>query len=91
MHRDDNLRWVKSSYSGGSGTECVEVATVVGDVSVRDSKLPHRARIDIGASAWEDFVSALRLESWDQDRTGDTGVCPLVSPQPTPAGLAVHK
>jgi hypothetical protein len=32
--------WHKSSYSGGGGTECVEVAFPPELVSVRDSKNP---------------------------------------------------
>jgi hypothetical protein len=30
--------WRKSSYSGGSGGDCVEVGTVCGHVAVRDTK-----------------------------------------------------
>ncbi|MGH3188655.1 MAG: DUF397 domain-containing protein [Streptosporangiaceae bacterium] len=30
--------WRKSSYSGGSGGECVEVASASGHVAVRDTK-----------------------------------------------------
>jgi hypothetical protein len=30
--------WRKSSYSGGSGGQCVEVASVPGHVAVRDTK-----------------------------------------------------
>ncbi|WP_149263397.1 DUF397 domain-containing protein [Actinomadura sp. K4S16] len=42
MNRGDrrDLRWRKSSYSGGSGGECVEVAAGAGCVLVRDSKDP---------------------------------------------------
>lgn len=32
--------WTKSSYSGGSGTECVEVRPLSDSVGVRDSKDP---------------------------------------------------
>ncbi|WP_340559379.1 DUF397 domain-containing protein [Streptomyces sp. GSL17-111] len=35
--------WFKSSYSGGSGTECIEVAALACAVTaVRDSKVPWR-------------------------------------------------
>lgn len=36
----DRLRWRKSSYSGGTGGECVELAGVPGYVLFRDSKDP---------------------------------------------------
>ncbi|MEV7971082.1 DUF397 domain-containing protein [Sphaerisporangium sp. NPDC088356] len=35
------LKWYKSSYSGGNGGSCVEVAGLAGDrIAVRDSKNP---------------------------------------------------
>jgi hypothetical protein len=56
----EDIHWIKSSYSGGSGTECVEVAASAIDVAVRDSKDPHGPRIALRAPVWGDFVSALR-------------------------------
>jgi Domain of unknown function (DUF397) len=38
MIKNDTLRWRKSSYSGGGGNECIEVAEGLG--AVRDSKNP---------------------------------------------------
>ena len=32
------MNWRKSSYSGGNGAECIEVASPEGAVAVRDSK-----------------------------------------------------
>ncbi|MFF3322081.1 DUF397 domain-containing protein [Streptomyces sp. NPDC002889] len=58
MDRED-LQWFKSSYSGGSGTECVEVARPATVTAVRDSKAPHRARLSFSGPAWEDFVGAV--------------------------------
>lgn len=57
-----NVRWRKSSYSGGSGGEsCVEVATEVpGTVPVRDSKLKDSPVLLLTPSAWADFLDALR-------------------------------
>lgn len=59
MDRDD-LQWFKSSYSGGSGTECVEAATIPAGTVVRDSKEPSRALIRISRGAWEGFLGAIR-------------------------------
>ncbi|MEU3852713.1 DUF397 domain-containing protein [Streptomyces sp. NPDC029554] len=54
-------RWRKSSYSGGSGGNCLEVAgghpTVV---PVRDSKNPHGPKLVFRATAWAAFVANLK-------------------------------
>ncbi|MGW3955127.1 DUF397 domain-containing protein [Streptomyces sp. NPDC004752] len=50
------LSWVKSSYSGGEGGECLEVAATPGAVHVRDSKAPARAQLAFGASEWTAFI-----------------------------------
>jgi hypothetical protein len=48
--------WFKSSYSGGSGTECVETAFVPTGVLVRDSKRPVGPRVAVSAEAWGRFL-----------------------------------
>jgi hypothetical protein len=48
--------WRKSSYSGTNGGNCVEVASVVGDVAVRDSKDRDGARLAVPAAAWRAFM-----------------------------------
>ncbi|PTM91166.1 DUF397 domain-containing protein [Streptomyces spinosirectus] len=53
--------WFKSSYSGGSGTECVECAHVGEATLVRDSKKPEGPTMTVGHSAWTAFVHALGL------------------------------
>ncbi|MFJ5014396.1 DUF397 domain-containing protein [Streptomyces griseoluteus] len=57
-----NALWRKSSYSGGSGGEsCVEVADEVpGAVPVRDSKVEDSPVLLLSASAWADFLDAIR-------------------------------
>ncbi|MBO0918311.1 DUF397 domain-containing protein [Streptomyces laculatispora] len=57
-HEDD--RWFKSSYSGGSGTECVEVADLESSVGVRDSKRLDKTVIAVRPAAWAEFVASLR-------------------------------
>lgn len=52
--------WFKSSYSGANTSECVEVSASAMDIAVRDSKVPHGARLDIRPAAWGEFVDALR-------------------------------
>ncbi|OON76959.1 DUF397 domain-containing protein [Streptomyces tsukubensis] len=51
--------WHTSSYSGASGTECVEVAINVPDVvGVRDSKRRDGAMLEFPGEAWSAFIQA---------------------------------
>jgi hypothetical protein len=52
-------QWFKSSFSGGSGTECVEAAFVQAGVLVRDSKAPERPHLSMTAPAWTSFLSGM--------------------------------
>ncbi|GGW18078.1 hypothetical protein GCM10018980_53570 [Streptomyces capoamus] len=54
-----NARWRKSSYSGNTGGDCVEVAEVNALVAVRDSKRPDSAHLAVDPRAWAAFVRAL--------------------------------
>lgn len=63
MTAPSRLHWFKSSYSGGSGTECVETAFVPDGVLVRDSKRPAGARVAVSAEAWARFLGDARLIS----------------------------
>ncbi|EHM28033.1 hypothetical protein SPW_3550 [Streptomyces sp. W007] len=51
------LEWHKSSYSGGSGDSCVEVATCPSTVHVRDSKLDESPQLALAPAAWARFLS----------------------------------
>ena len=53
--------WFKSSYSTGSGGECVEVATLPARVHVRDSKDTTRAALAVEPTAWTTFVEFAAL------------------------------
>ncbi|MEU9210017.1 DUF397 domain-containing protein [Streptomyces sp. NPDC048415] len=50
------LAWFKSTYSGGEGGECIEVAAAPGTVHVRDSKASARAQLTFRSSEWAAFV-----------------------------------
>jgi hypothetical protein len=53
--------WRKSSYSGPTAGECVEVADgVPGFVPVRDSKDPSGPALLFHADAWAGFVAAVK-------------------------------
>lgn len=53
-------RWRKSSYSNGTGGECVEVTDLEGAVGVRDSTQLGGPHIAVRHSAWSEFVASLR-------------------------------
>ncbi|MFJ1543559.1 DUF397 domain-containing protein [Streptomyces sp. NPDC088246] len=55
-------QWRKSSRSGGSGTECVEVADLQSAVGVRDSKQPRGPHIAVRHNTWARFVASLRTQ-----------------------------
>ncbi|QSY51781.1 DUF397 domain-containing protein [Streptomyces griseocarneus] len=49
------LTWVKSSYSGTEGGDCVEVAALPRTVHIRDSKLELRGsspRLNVPPKTW---------------------------------------
>lgn len=52
-------QWFKSSYSGGSGTECVECARIGTGMSVRDSKHRDGGVVTVTSPAWQALVDAL--------------------------------
>lgn len=57
--------WRKSSYSNGSGGDCVEVAVpspaLPGAVPVRDSKRAHEGPVlFFAAPAWTSFLTSLK-------------------------------
>ncbi len=54
------LHWFKSSYSGGAGGECLEVAASLPPVPVRDSKDPGRGTVTVPPAAWSAFVAHAR-------------------------------
>jgi hypothetical protein len=59
--------WRKSSFSGGNGGACVEVAIVPGDteggdgaVALRDSKNPSGPALLFTPGEWREFTRAVR-------------------------------
>ncbi|GAA3817493.1 DUF397 domain-containing protein [Sphaerisporangium flaviroseum] len=63
-HLNDELReaaWVKSSYSGSSGGDCVEIAHLPGErIGVRDSKDPTGPTLVFSAGEWTDFSQGMK-------------------------------
>jgi len=61
MDHLSDATWRKSSYSGGNGGECVEVA-VLPDHSraVRDSKDPDGQKLVFAPAMWRAFTAAVK-------------------------------
>lgn len=56
--RHDGVRWIKSSYSGPTGGNCVEVAFLAdGDVAVRNSRHRQAPALVFTRTEWAAFVS----------------------------------
>jgi hypothetical protein len=53
--------WIKSSYSGDNGGNCIEIAPGIPNVvPVRDSKNPDGPVLVLNRSAWASFVAAVK-------------------------------
>jgi len=66
MGQLDRAVWRKSSYSGGNGGGCVEVASnPAGTVSVRDSKDRCGPRLAVSDRAWSRFVQGVKHGEFD--------------------------
>ncbi|MER6815432.1 DUF397 domain-containing protein [Spirillospora sp. NPDC000708] len=52
--------WRKSSRSGGTGGECVEVADLAGVVAVRDSKDPDGPKLVVRRDEFATLMAALK-------------------------------
>lgn len=60
-----SLGWRKSRRSIGNG-DCVEIATVDGQIAVRDSKDPAGPILRYRSSSWKSFLSEARRGSFDR-------------------------
>ncbi|RPK49588.1 DUF397 domain-containing protein [Streptomyces sp. ADI93-02] len=49
--------WLRSSYSGSSGDNCVEVAAHQATVLVRDSKCTQKRPLSVSLAAWSAFTT----------------------------------
>ncbi|MPY60539.1 DUF397 domain-containing protein [Streptomyces spongiae] len=54
------LRWVKSSYSGGEGNECVEMAEGPSYVAVRDTKMRLGPALAVAPEAFAAFLGGVK-------------------------------
>jgi hypothetical protein len=64
---DHALIWRKSSYSGGTGGNCVEVATLPdGGRAVRHSKHQDGPILHFTSSEWAAFLAGAQAGEFDQ-------------------------
>jgi hypothetical protein len=52
--------WRKSSYSGGTGGSCVEVAVAPGSSAVRDTRHRHLGHLEFPAVEWAALLAAAK-------------------------------
>ncbi|MFJ2261430.1 DUF397 domain-containing protein [Streptomyces sp. NPDC087844] len=58
MSSSERLTWIKSSYSGSDGGNCVEVAARLDSVLVRDSKVVCDGPVlRVGRGEWAAFIA----------------------------------
>ena len=64
----DEPRWFKSSYSGSSGSDCVEAAFLSGGagMAVRDSKAPDGPVLTFDAASFVSFVGDVKTGRLDR-------------------------
>ena len=59
----NGITWFKSSYSGTSGDNCVEVAACADAIHVRDSKdMTAGATLSVTPEAWAAFIEQVTTE-----------------------------
>ncbi|MFD7886798.1 DUF397 domain-containing protein [Streptomyces bauhiniae] len=57
MSTTPGLNWFKSSYSGGDGDNCIEVAVRSKAVHIRDSKDKRMRPLTVTPEAWTAFTT----------------------------------
>jgi len=56
-----SVSWRKSSYSGGNGGNCIQVADLPGTVAVRDSKDPDGPALLFTPAEWAAFTARVKF------------------------------
>ncbi len=57
------ITWRKSSYSGNSGGQCVEVGNAAPLIAVRDSKDPHGPVLAFSPQTWRRFAGQVKADA----------------------------
>jgi hypothetical protein len=56
----ENLKWRKASYSGSTGGQCIEVATLPDGIAVRDSKDPDGPKLQLAPDSFAALLAHVR-------------------------------
>lgn len=54
------ITWRKSSYSGNSGGQCVEVGAAARVIAIRDGKDPRGPMLAFGRQDWQRFTDRMK-------------------------------
>lgn len=65
MHDLSQAVWRKSTRSGGNGGNCVEVASNLPVVAIRDSKNPDGPKLTFSPDRWASFVAGVKAGEFD--------------------------
>lgn len=57
--------WRKSSLSTNNGGDCVEVASLSGNLGVRDSKTPGAGHLSVGRAEFAALVEKIKRDDLD--------------------------
>ncbi|TDD30412.1 DUF397 domain-containing protein [Actinomadura sp. KC06] len=57
--------WRKSSHSGSTGGDCVEVAGMGDTKAVRDSKNPHGGHLTLEHDQWATLMTQIKQGAYD--------------------------
>lgn len=69
MINPPTLRWRKSSHSGDTGGECVEIAALpTGALAIRDSKNPHGPHLTLTRHAFRTLLNQTATNGWQRDQ-----------------------
>ncbi|MGW5212060.1 DUF397 domain-containing protein [Streptomyces sp. NPDC004051] len=56
------LQWFKSSHSGGEGGECIEIASTLAAIHIRDSKDTGQGGFAVAPDTWTAFLGLARQD-----------------------------
>ena len=58
-----DIRWRKSTFSGGNGGNCIEVGDHGGRVLVRDTKDREGPVLTVSPAAWRKFAAKVKADA----------------------------
>ncbi|MFC4051207.1 DUF397 domain-containing protein [Actinomadura syzygii] len=65
IRETSKIQWRKSSRSGDTGGQCVEVAGLAAGIGVRDSKDPDGPKLFFASAEWRAFARRVRSGGLD--------------------------